>query len=138
MTPQEVFNTVATHLFNQGKQAGEYREEEIRDGEYAPSFKCLYRGPEGTKCAAGFLIPDELYNPAMENRSIYDVIEAYPKLAELLEGNRGLLVELQNIHDGYSEKYNKDESFKWYLRRKLYELATDSGFTTEVLDSWVI
>lgn len=137
MTPQEVFNTVAEHLFQQGKQAGEYKEEEIRDGEYAPSFKCLYRGPEGTKCAAGFLIPDELYSPTMENRSIHDVLESYPKLFELLGRNKALLSELQSIHDGYSEKYN-DESFRWYLRRKLYELANEEGFTTEVLDAWVI
>lgn len=32
---------------------------------------CLYRGPEGTKCAIGHLIPDELYTRDIEGKNIY-------------------------------------------------------------------
>lgn len=32
---------------------------------------CLYRGPNGCKCAIGMLIPDELYDKNMEGRSLY-------------------------------------------------------------------
>ena len=47
-TKQETFDFVATKLIEQG----------------VPSMQpgsCLYRGPNGTKCAAGHLIPDEFY-----------------------------------------------------------------------------
>lgn len=31
---------------------------------------CMYRGADGRMCAAGCLIPDELYHPALERRAI--------------------------------------------------------------------
>lgn len=52
---QNTFNIVAAHLLKQKKQS--IKEDGII---------CLYRGPNGLKCAAGALIPDELYNPKME------------------------------------------------------------------------
>lgn len=30
---------------------------------------CQYRGPNGTKCAIGHLIPDEMYDPVFESKS---------------------------------------------------------------------
>lgn len=53
----------------------------IRAQGYAPSYDpdvgCLYRGPGGTKCAFGFLIPDELYIPRFEGISASDLM--YPE-----------------------------------------------------------
>lgn len=60
MNAQEIFDTVFTKLYEQGKQSV--------DPELPHT--CMYRGPDGMKCAAGFLIPDELYRPEMENISI--------------------------------------------------------------------
>lgn len=34
---------------------------------------CHYRGPEDSRCAFGILIPDEAYDPKMENR-VADVV----------------------------------------------------------------
>jgi hypothetical protein len=56
-TRQELFNAVALALIAQR----------------GPSFEvgkgCMYRGPNGRKCAAGHLIPDEVYRPTMETIS---------------------------------------------------------------------
>lgn len=63
---QETFDTVVSFLIAQGKPA------KGRDG-------CMYRGPDGTKCAAGCLIPDEMYSEDMEGGGIGIRLVNYPK-----------------------------------------------------------
>lgn len=58
----------------------------------------MYRGPDGTKCAAGCLIPDDMYNPAWETRP-------WSELADdglVPDDHRTLITRLQEVHDGYS------------------------------------
>ena len=57
-TLQETFDIVASHLLRQGRRSV--------DSE----GRCLYRGPNGLKCGAGCLIPDELYDPDIEGRGV--------------------------------------------------------------------
>jgi hypothetical protein len=74
MTDQEIFDTVAKHLIAQGKQS--LLPQVAGDSEYNG---CAYRGENGTKCAIGCLIPDELYNPIIENTSVqvfFDTVSA--------------------------------------------------------------
>ena len=59
---------------------------------------CLYRGPNGTKCAAGILISDEVYDPEMENMLISNVVKEFTGL-EHLEKEVDFLNTLQEIHD---------------------------------------
>lgn len=58
--------------------------------------KCLYRGADGTKCAAGHLIPDELYYPRLERCMWYELVDTpggfTPK-------HCNLVYDLQTIHD---------------------------------------
>lgn len=39
---------------------------------------CLYRGPNGTKCAVGALIPDEKYSKDMEDISASGLLNLFP------------------------------------------------------------
>ena len=64
MTEQEIFDTVLAHLREQGKAAA------TDDGG------CRYRGADGTACAVGCLIPDELYDPVIEGLGVGRIIEA--------------------------------------------------------------
>ena len=105
---QKIFNKVSRHLLKQGKKSVEKSEDE--------GLVCVYRGPEGEKCAVGCLINDEYYSKVLENKTVFD-----PKVQEVLEksgvelnvvkdeygtqkGNPifNMLSSLQNIHD--SEK----------------------------------
>jgi len=54
---QEVYDTAVAGLASQNFQ---------------PSYTiiCSYRGLEGHKCAIGWCIPDEIYSPEMEGRSV--------------------------------------------------------------------
>jgi hypothetical protein len=52
-TMQQEFDAVVAHLYAQGKRA-------------AVLGRCKYRSDEGTMCAVGCRIPNNMYNPAME------------------------------------------------------------------------
>jgi hypothetical protein len=96
MNHQDIFNTVATHLMTQGKQA--------RDSSTATSG-CRYRGEDGTKCAIGCLIKDEFYMPHFEGHGcgfepVLDAVEKSLGIT-MCEHTRFFLSELQCIHDGH-------------------------------------
>lgn len=38
---------------------------------------CLYRGPNGTKCGVGILIPDDIYLPNIEGEGVRFICEKY-------------------------------------------------------------
>ena len=65
MTRQEVFDKVYTHFVTEGNPPS-------MDGQ-----ECLYRGPNGLKCAAGLFIPDELYLESMEERLPSELFHGY-------------------------------------------------------------
>lgn len=63
---------------------------------------CLYRGPDGKKCALGHLIPDDQYRHDMEAKSVHTINNLFPNA--LPEGLRDLdgrraLNALQRCHD---------------------------------------
>ena len=99
-TDQEIFNKVAAHLIKQGRQA-------------KANFSCLYRAPDGCKCAIGVLIPDDKYDPRMEEHGIRELIIGFSQenskyewdhlafdLTNDVGNNIDLLRHLQFTHDG--------------------------------------
>lgn len=106
-TNQEVFDAVWNGLASQGFQ---------RSIGYEGT--CLYRGPDGLKCAVGHLIPDNLYDTDLEGKTVSQLIEA-----ECLVGVFGeevdtsFLFKLQQAHD------TSDGNMK----EKLASVATSFG-----------
>ena len=87
MNDQEVFSKVVRHLFTQGGQA---RRDQL----------CVYRGEDGTSCAVGCLIADDIYQPSMEGIGVEALIAEYPTVKDLLsECDSYLLCGLQSAHD---------------------------------------
>jgi hypothetical protein len=114
MTPQEIFDTVALHLIAQGYQA------EGVGGD------CMYRAPDGSKCAVGCLITDEEYVPSMEmvafgGRGIERQIAWPPRLLV----HKRLLQELQQVHD-------QDDRWR-RLHEELYRVALKFELSADVL-----
>lgn len=91
MNLQETFDTVVNHLRSQnGKSRILTTDREI----------CLYRSPEGLKCAAGCLIPDEYYVPEMERNGWGDVVLCFDLPDHLKDSDSVDLVSLlQFVHD---------------------------------------
>ena len=89
---QQIFNIVVKHLRKQGKPA-------LNTPDHLP--RCLYRSPDGLKCAAGCLIPDDKYTPSLEgrlNETHYKIIGENLGFT-LTETEINLIRDLQNIHD---------------------------------------
>ena len=94
LTKQDIFNTAANGMLKQGKKS------EDSEG----SSECLYRGPNGLKCAVGMLIPDDLYKARFEGQKVSDpsLIKALVKIglpntvvfADFLD-------HLQGVHDDH-------------------------------------
>lgn len=83
-TEQEIFNQVATHLLTQ-----------MEVSQDKNSMSCLYRGPNGLKCAAGCLIADDEYLPEMEGEAWASM--SYDGIVP--EEHKSLIDNLQIIHD---------------------------------------
>jgi hypothetical protein len=92
MTKQEIFDKVYRHLLTQNKQCSNERN-------------CLYRkiDEKGNKlmCAAGCLIPDEMYSPSYEAKSWDQLIRVSPMIASTLGLTEytDFITQLQSIHD---------------------------------------
>ena len=93
MTNQEMFDKVCAHLLTQLSTS-------LDD-----TGTCLYRGPDGKKCAIGCLIPDELYTEDLEKKEIRTLLDYSIGNSELSaylsQFNKDLLIRLQKTHDAY-------------------------------------
>ena len=88
--PQEILEGTIRHLESQGRRS------------VNSNHQCLYRGPNGTKCAVGHWIPDEAYSSDMEGTDVNGLINMEgvdENLKLFLKTNYDLLWELQNFHD---------------------------------------
>lgn len=102
---QKLFNRVARHLLRQNCKSE-------KDGV------CLYRGPNGTRCAAGAVIPNRKYKKSMETCTV-DNKQVEPTIISL-GYNLQELRALQLIHDqsdvyewrGNLESYAKERNLK--------------------------
>jgi hypothetical protein len=124
MTPQEIFDTVARHLFTQGERAGIVLDDEADRGE---GFSCRYRGPCGTACAVGKLIPDDAYDPGMEGCGVTQLMDNFgPDLPQWMVGNYELLDRLQMVHD-QDAHWISDERMRFELSMAAQSYGLDGS-----------
>ena len=96
MTRQEIFDKVVAHFAVQREAAAEYGT-------------CMYRTPDGRKCAIGALIPDEVYSQRLEDKSVGTLLLEFPDImmaSGLSDGDSWFLCDLQAVHDSnaFSDK----------------------------------
>jgi len=88
MTPQQIYDKVCAHLAKQKHSATD------KEGT------CLYRASNGDMCAAGCLIPDNLYFPGMEFKTIVSLASEFrSKIPDFIVNNIDLVRTLQDCHD---------------------------------------
>lgn len=130
-TNQVIFDKVAKHLLTQKVQCAN------------SAGNCMYRGPNGLKCAVGALIPDEEYSPLMDDdKYLYSLnttenefavtVSSNPLVQKVLrnhyeftENTLDLLQELQNVHDCV-DSTNAD-SIRTSFQAGLKKAALDFG-----------
>lgn len=95
LTAQAAFNKSARHLLKQGKKSGLSKPW---------GYQCLYRGPNGTSCAVGALIPKRIEPDECSVSALPyvcpEVIEAWGGIGAF-NAMEELLCELQDVHDSY-------------------------------------
>lgn len=91
MNAQQIFDKVAAHLLTQGKKAMVSTDQ---------AAACMYRGPNGTRCAVGCLIPDELYHEDFEYHTAKELPESLWTALEIdMPAHEELVMALQMVHD---------------------------------------
>lgn len=116
---QQVFDYVVRKLAEQGTAS-------VRDLDGA----CQYRGEEGCKCAVGWLVSDEEYDPAWDRDGI-SVTDGWPGGPRDLLEEKGyelmFLRALQRAHDRtVPPKAGKPSTFKTW-RTNFTKAAEDHG-----------
>lgn len=87
MTQQELFDTVVAGLASQGFERSMGKEG------------CAYRGEEGRKCAAGWVLPNERYKESMEGSGVGQDLIRDVFVSIVGEENMLFLSLLQGAHD---------------------------------------
>ncbi len=83
---QELYDFVVAAIVKQGRPS-------VGDND-----RCLYRGPDGLKCAYGHVHPDSMYSENMENCDINELSDRN-MLPKSLIRHAALLSRLQVCHD---------------------------------------
>lgn len=100
ITNQHAFDIMCVHARRQ-KVPGAV----IREGYFT---RCMYRTPEGNKCLAGALIPDEQYSEDMEGEecgTVWVLLEKYPDLRDVFPPDTGMVRDMQIAHDTCTVKH---------------------------------
>lgn len=127
-TMQELFDIAATNLLTQNKKSFGACSGQSGNG-------CDYRGAEGTKCAVGHLIPDEVFTQDMdEGITAWNLLDNFPELENfLLAADRPrneselFLREMQTIHDN-NDIEDWPESFKRLAERLKLDASCVTNF----------
>lgn len=113
MNNQEAFDIMVKHLRKQGRRC-------------MADKKCLYRGPDGMKCAVGALIPDSHYDPEMESGGAAEDIAGNYRIPEWDGIETALLSNMQDVHDSFDPS-------DW--ERKFAAVAADFGLTVPPMEA---
>ena len=123
LTPQETFTQIKNHLLKQNEKSMAQDELDPDPDPLNWKGKCLYRGPNGLKCAAGIMIPDDFYKPEMDRGwPIKTVILRFDPLQENIQGDLQTMRGLQAIHDNVPPSLWPDD-LKTYAQE--HELVYD-------------
>jgi hypothetical protein len=124
---QKFFNETYRRIVAQGKAAGAVDDSH---------FICMYRAPDGSKCAAGQWISDEEYSPEFEGKSISSLFstECENRLpsGHVLDVYRGLAHDCQSAHDYAArgqtlERHFADGTFLDIFRSNMEVVAQRRG-----------
>lgn len=105
----------------------------IREGmQDRPSWdaemkRCVYRAPDGARCAVGVFIPDDLYAASCERMGAGVLLATFPGLVDSMPLSEGALLRLQHIHDTTALYVDpRPELIKWIKNN----VAEDSACTS--------
>lgn len=93
-TEEQLFDYIADHLLAQRKRSINIEKHDTFSNEF-----CAYRGNDGLSCAAGCLIPDDLYEEKMEHQNWDDITCDFPLLQPKNKKLDIIIKNMQHLHD---------------------------------------
>lgn len=93
MTAQEAYEGIHAWFSQPGKELSKLTNTITH---------CYYRHPNGRdRCAVGCILPDNLYDPLMEDVPFPRLLRVSPEICQLLgdDGTEDFLRNAQNLHD---------------------------------------
>lgn len=126
-SPQEAFNIVWNAFVVRKEPFSAVENEESCTG-----FNCLYRGPDGAKCAAGHLIPDDVFKESWEGSGIYYLIgrDLEFDLGFTSAKTEQFISKLQEAHDRAAANHLRDnEDFHESIEHSLRNFAMTYSLT---------
>lgn len=117
LTLQQVFDKIYTHFIIEGNPRSITIEGE-----------CRFRGKNGTKCAIGLFIPDEVYEEKMETLGIASLFQNYPTMEDILG-------DLSEFELSTLQKYHDMALTTAIFRDALKNFAQTRGLTVPVKES---
>lgn len=119
MSPQEIFDVSAIHLFVQGKRA--------QDEKFV---NCI--SDDGSMCPVGLLIGEDYFPELESNRTLRWLIENHTDMfPDWFIENVGLISGLQSIHDKQRNWEDID-----IMKSSLESLAEEYNLKTYILDDF--
>lgn len=122
MSLQEMFDFVCKKIIEQGNKSVNSK------------YECLYRGPDGLKCAAGWLIPDDEYDPEIEGYGVHALRSRQLAFVLMSYDQVSLLEDLQKSHDGDDLERVRDLDFVGVFKQRAAGVARDWDLDQSVLD----
>lgn len=98
-----------------------YRGLKAQGFERSYDRGCLYRDPNGRKCAIGHCIADEDYSRDYEHNNVINLPRKVRKAAGITKKNEAFASKLQNCHDEAATPYD--------MQSMLNELAREYNLT---------
>lgn len=114
MNNQQIFDTVWKHFVTNNSRSG------MHEG------KCMLRTPDGRKCAAGILIPDDKYDPSLDDEQYQAEACWSERVAGLIRMDVVFLSELVDCHDRATSGMRYAElGFNGAIKENLERLAEE-------------
>jgi hypothetical protein len=117
---QEIYDRTVTHLHAQGGPA--FRDERKKE--------CAYRGRHDRRCAVGYWIPDELYDPSMESHPLTLIGACAP------QGGRKLLLDV--VRSAMGDSSNMEWAIYRDLLDSLQQAHDFSPSTQDDAPMWIV
>ena len=104
---QELYDYIVEAIVKQGRPS-------LGDND-----RCLYRGPDGLKCAYGHVHPDSMYDKRMEDCTLAE-LHRQERIPASLVPHVKMLAELQACHDRSSSHRDFVDVFKERAAQKIW------------------